>query len=196
MTDVARNEQCESFTASASTHAPVWAPVHTADPDTQPPDLDLNNITVRAAPTNPSAPNGETVVNIDYWARDDKAGLGTVSYRLLDPQGTSHFEYHYHPNFYTTFFSGSPSAWASYHINVVLPAGSPPGTWGLESLELADKVDNVAAHSFVENLHFEAQSAGGRRLALGRSSAEAAPQASAGRHLPCLLYTSPSPRDS
>ena len=164
MTDEARNQQCESFSGSSTTHAPVWVPVLTSDPDVTPPELDLNNISVSSSPTNPSAPNGETVVNIEYWARDDKAGLGRVNYRLLDPQGTSHFEYHYHPNFYSTFFSGNASAWAPYRIHLVLPVGSAPGTWGLESLELSDKADNVAAHSFVENLHFLPVVGAGRRL--------------------------------
>jgi len=156
MTDVALNEVCEAFSDSATTHAPVWAEVITADPDVTEPELDLNNLTVAASPTNPDAPNGETVVTIDYWARDDKSGLGSVSYRLLDPQGTSHFEYHYHNNFYTTFFAGNASAWAPYRISVVLPAGSAPGTWGVESITLQDKVDNEAAYSFVENMHFQA----------------------------------------
>ena len=35
-----------------------------------------------------------------------------------------HFEYHYHENFYTTFFAGNASAWSLYVINVVLPPGS------------------------------------------------------------------------
>ena len=172
MLDEARNQQSESFSASPNTHAPVWVRVITADPDVQSPTLDLNNITVAASPTNPSAPNGETVVNIDYWARDDKSGLGIVSYRLLDPQGTSHFEYHYHANFHSTFFSGNATAWAPYRINVVLPAGSPPGTWGLESLELSDKVDNVAAHSFVENVHFETIGTRRRLKGGGESAAD------------------------
>ena len=115
----------------------------------------LPRLSVSAEPTNPAAPNGETRVTISYWARDDKSGLGTVSYRLLDPQGGSHFEYHYHENFYTTFFAGNASAWSLYVINVVLPPGSAPGTWGLEVLELNDKVDNHQGHSFVENVHFE-----------------------------------------
>lgn len=166
MTDLARNQACESFTASPSTHAPVWVRIATASPDAQPPTLDLNNLTVRAEPTNPNAPNGETVVRIAYWARDDLSGLGSVNYRLLDPQGTSHFQYHYHRNFYTNFFVGNASSWEAYHIRVVLPPGSAPGTWGLESLELSDKADNVAAHSFVENVHFEAAGGGGRRLAV------------------------------
>ena len=39
---------------------------------------------------------------------------------------------------------------------VVLPVGSPPGMWGIESMEINDKVDNALQASFVENLHFQA----------------------------------------
>ena len=48
---------------------------------------------------------------------------------------------------------------------MVLPPGSAPGTWGLESLELSDKVDNNQGYSFVENVHFELL--GRRRLGPG-----------------------------
>ena len=37
----------------------------------------------------------------------------------------------------------------------MLPVGSAPGTWGLESITLSDKVDNALSNSFVENVHFE-----------------------------------------
>ena len=167
MKDVAANVKTVSFTASESTPTPVWVAAQTLTPDVTPPELDLNNISVSAYPTNPSAPNGETVVTIVYNARDDLSGLGRVNYRLLDPQGTSYFEYHYHANFYSSFFSGDPTAWAAYTINVVLPVGSPPGTWGLESLELNDKVDNEASHNFVENGHFELQSGRRRMTSVG-----------------------------
>ena len=46
--------------------------------------------------------------------------------------------------------------------------GSAPGIWGLESLELVDKVDNVLPNSFVENLHFEVDA--NRRRLTGASS--------------------------
>ena len=101
-------------------------------------------------------------MTIVYYARDDKSGLGQVSYRLLDPQGGSHSEYHYHENFRTEFFVGDPTAWKRYEINAVLPVGSAPGTWGVESMTLSDKVDNKNALSFVENVHFQAS--GARRL--------------------------------
>ena len=34
----------------------------TSNPDTLPPELDLNNISISAEPTNPESPNGETIV--------------------------------------------------------------------------------------------------------------------------------------
>lgn len=114
-----------------------------------------------AAPTNPDSPNGETAVTIVFWARDDKSGLGTVNYRLLDPQGRSHSQWHYHDNFYTRFFEGDPTAWAEYTVNVLLPVGSAPGTWGLQSITLEDKAGNTNPVLFTENIHFE--SGNGRR---------------------------------
>ena len=48
---------------------------------------------------------------------------------------------------------------------MVLPVGSAPGTWGLESMELSDKVDNTLSNSFVENVHFDVDTDdSGRRL--------------------------------
>ena len=58
-----------------------------------------------------------------YLARDDKSGVGSVSYRLLDPLGGSHFDHHYHDNFYTDFFKGDPTVWATYTISIILPKG-------------------------------------------------------------------------
>jgi hypothetical protein len=78
-----------------------------------------------------------------------------VSYRLLDPQGLSHFQYHYHPNFYTQFFDGDPTAWAEYEIDVVLPVGSAPGTWGLQELDVQDKARNMRNYNFVETVQFQ-----------------------------------------
>ena len=37
----------------------------------------------------------------------------------------------------------------------MLPVGSPPGMWGLESMELDDKVDNKYSVSFAELVAFE-----------------------------------------
>lgn len=125
------------------------------NPDTQYPELDLNRIFVYAEPTNPSAPDGETLVTINYYARDNKSGLGMVDFRLRDPQGIDHFEYHYHRNFYTTYFDGDPTVWERYTINIVLPKGSAPGIWGLSDLSLNDKALNWHTYNFVETLIFE-----------------------------------------
>ena len=94
-------------------------------------------------------------MTIRYQARDDKSGLGLVSYRLRDPLGNSHLDYHYHANFYTMFFEGDARAWSEYEIKVVLPVGSPPGTWGLQELVIQDKADNQRTYNFAETIQFE-----------------------------------------
>jgi hypothetical protein len=101
-------------------------------------------------------PNGETNVEIKYWARDDKAGLGTVSYKLRDPQGIEHFYYHQHENSHTLFFQGDATEWKQYTATVTLPVGSAPGTWGVASIALHDKAGNRKFYDFTETLIFEA----------------------------------------
>lgn len=129
--------------------------IETPNPDTQAPEIDLNRITVYAEPTHPEAPDGETLVTINYYARDDKSGLGTVGYYLKDPQGIMHHEYHYHRNFYTQYFDGDPTVWERYTIKCVLPKGSAPGIWGLAQMEVSDKAWNGKTYNFVETLIFE-----------------------------------------
>ena len=126
-----------------------------SNPDTKAPEIDVNKIYVKATPTKPEAPDGETLVEITYYARDDKSGLGEVSYILRDPQGIGHREYHYHENFGTLFFEGDPTAWKEYKISVVLPRGSAPGIWGLEEINIIDKARNRKNYNFTENIHFE-----------------------------------------
>ncbi|GHU74028.1 hypothetical protein FACS189413_18710 [Bacteroidia bacterium] len=115
----------------------------------------MNRITVYAEPTHPEAPDGETLVTINYYARDDKSGLGLVGYILRDPQGIAHTNFHYHRNFYTQYFDGDPTVWEKYTINCILPQGSAPGIWGLAELSVLDKVQNSRGYNFVETLIFE-----------------------------------------
>lgn len=129
--------------------------ITTPNPDTEYPELDLNRIFVYAEPTHPEAPDGETLVTINYYARDNKSGLGRVNFRLRDPQGVDHFEWHYHRNFYTRYFDGDPTVWERYTINIILPQGSAPGIWGLSELYLEDKAINFHTYNFVETLIFE-----------------------------------------
>jgi hypothetical protein len=136
----------------------------TANPDSAAPEMSIascNNpqdgrcLSISAVPTNPNQPNGETRVTIQYWARDDKSGLGTVAYNLRDPQGKDHFYYATHENTHTLFFNGDATAWKQYTETVVLPVGSAPGTWGLANMVLHDKAGNRKAYDFTETLIFE-----------------------------------------
>lgn len=124
--------------------------VATAQPDYVVPELDIASIRIEATPRNPEAPDGETDVTIWYQAKDDNAGLGVVSYRLLKPTGASLFDYHYHANFYTSYFVGTANEFIEYRIDLTLPAGSPPGTWALSELVIADKAGNTLTSNFVE----------------------------------------------
>lgn len=129
--------------------------IATENPDTEAPTIDLNRISVYAEPTHPEAPDGETLVTINYYARDDKSGYDIGGYTLLDPQGIGHSEYHYIPGRGDMFFDGDPTVWKRYTINCVLPQGSAPGIWGLASLNLTDKARNRRTYNFIETLIFE-----------------------------------------
>ena len=152
--DKALNSTNFGMTFAPDDPDPIMFSLDTKHPDTSPPELDLNRITITAVPTNPESPDGETLVTIQYYARDDASGLGLVSYSLLDPQGKRHHQYHYHENFYTLFFEGDPTVWRLYTINVLLPRGSAPGIWGLAELSLSDKAHNSVLYSFEEIIHF------------------------------------------
>jgi len=151
MQDEAGNNERIKFTELSETHSIL---INTENPDTQEPYLDVNNISISAVPTNPQEPNGETQVKIVYYAKDDKSGLGFVSYSLHDPQGIPHNNFHYHENFYGLFFKGKPDELARYEINLVLPEGSPPGEWGLSYIHLTDKATNKKTYEFTEIIHF------------------------------------------
>ena len=155
LTDEAKNKNRAYFSNSPNDEPIQTITINSSNSDNEGPEIDLNRMSISAEPTHPDAPDGETKVEITYYARDDKSGLGTVSYRLLDPQGISHFEYHYHDNFYTEYFYGDPKAWTKYVINIVLPKGSAPGIWGLSSMNIEDKAWNTKKYDFTETVFFE-----------------------------------------
>jgi hypothetical protein len=93
--DSAGNGQYTYFTDSPLDQPIQKIYIETPNGDTEAPEVDLNRITVYAEPTHPEAPDGETLVTINYYARDDKAGLGIVGYILRDPQGIAHTNFHY-----------------------------------------------------------------------------------------------------
>ena len=126
----------------------------TLTPDYEPPELDLNRIEVYSEPINPDAPNGETLLRIHYYARDNLSGLGTVTYAIRNPLGVVFGDYHYHGNSFL-FFIGDPTAWTKYTIEKILPAGSVPGTWGLLEISLSDKPGNKYVYNFSEIVTFQ-----------------------------------------
>ena len=153
---------------SANTNTRIWfseSPNHepvkkifiqTSNPDTLHAEIDLNRIYVYAEPTHPEAPDGETKVTINFYARDNISGLGTCEYYFIDPQGVRHGNYYYeHRNSRTEFFDGDPTVWEHYQIVHILPRGSVPGRWGLASINVRDKAFNEYTYNFLETLIFE-----------------------------------------
>lgn len=153
--DIAGNSKWFTFSNDENDYPIQTVHIETSDPDNTHPEIDLQRITVYAEPTHPDAPDGETLVTISFYGRDDKSGLGKCTYLLRDPQGTDHFEYFYHRNFYSLYFDGDPKVWEHYLIKVILPQGSAPGIWGLAQMTVADKAFNEYTYNFVETLIFE-----------------------------------------
>ena len=88
-------------------------------PDAEPPELDLNAITIKAEPTNPEAPNGEARVDITFRVKDNISGYSSSRLHLRDPQGVRHGFRHYGPNHNlgpdpNLYFTGDPAIWQTY----------------------------------------------------------------------------------
>ena len=133
----------------------------TNNEDLEPPELDLNNISIQAQPTRPEDPNGETLVTLNYRVRDNISGV-TIGYiRLRDPQGIEHFFYMAPKDgyFYGSrwFPSGDPSQWSDETWTVLLPVGSAPGIWGVAEIAVKDRANNVKHYNFTEIVHFDVE---------------------------------------
>ncbi len=124
------------------------------NPDTTPPEIDLNQLSVTAVPTNPQSPNGETVVEFTFRVRDDISGYRLGDYILRDPQGMNFGYGHQHPRFGDLYPLPGETDWQEYKSTVVLPAGSAPGTWGVAELIVEDRAGNNRRYSFVEIVTF------------------------------------------
>ena len=127
----------------------------TSNPDTEHPELDLNNIQITAEPTNPSAPNGETKVQITFRVRDNISGYNLASLSLRDPQGIEHNYGVYNDDTWSLFPTGETSEWQTYTRDILLPVGSPPGTWGLMEMTIYDRANNFKSYDFTEIVHFD-----------------------------------------
>ncbi len=140
---------------------PATIEIHTLTPDTTPPMLDLNNITIRAEPTHPEAPNGETNVYVTFKIKDDISGYSISDLYLRDPLGVIHREWHWISNrdYHRLYFDGDPTVYRTYEKTILLPVGSVPGTWGLAEMKIVDKARNTLRADFTEIVRFEVNDA-------------------------------------
>jgi len=163
MRDAARNTSEFEFTGDADNEAPKVIDLVTTNPDTTPPEIDINRISIHAEPTNPVAPNGETRVTVRVRYRDNISGVGFIRMHLRDPQGGTH-----HSFLYDHRYDGlecekgivpecDPSQWRSYENVHILPPGSLPGRWGLAELVVEDRAMNIERYNFVEVVHFQVE---------------------------------------
>jgi len=160
-----------------------------ANSDGTPPTLDITPckttdegercLRIKAVPTNPAAPNGETQVDIFYWAWEEPpltnaSGLDGGTIVLRDPLGKTFFFYlnesvgvvnrrplrRIDGNFYFACPTvGAPSSCdattpVQYQMRVILPIGSAPGVWGLQEMSVYDKVSNTRGYDFTETFRF------------------------------------------
>ena len=126
----------------------------TTNPDVTAPELDLNALSISAVPTNPSAPNGETVVTFKFKVKDDISGYNLGTFYLRDPQGLLYGFYQYPERRSDLFPSSEDLDWFEYERTVVLPPGSAPGTWGVAELTLQDRALNYKTYNFTEIVSF------------------------------------------
>ena len=161
MVDVALNLGNVYFDPSNSSEsigeAPASIEIQTKNPDSTPPTLDLNRITIKAEPTNPEAPNGETLVDIEFRIKDDISGYGSSNIYLRDPQGVMHHYWHCQICFEGggIYFNGDPTVYRTYHKRITLPVGSAPGTWGLAEMTVQDLAENIIRIDFTEIVRFK-----------------------------------------
>ena len=134
---------------------PYTIEIKTRFPDTTPPVLDVNQITINAEPTRPEDPNGETYVDITFRAKDDISGYSSAKILLRDPQGVMHQYNHGAPDHNYMYFIGDPTVYKTYQLNITLPVGSVPGTWGLAEMTVFDKAGNIQRTNFTEIVRFK-----------------------------------------
>ncbi|MCX6145654.1 MAG: hypothetical protein NTW25_00160 [Candidatus Kapabacteria bacterium] len=139
--------------------------INTKYPDYKPPILDLNKITIKATPTNPASPNGETLFEMWVWIKDTTdfaghaAGFASGYYYLRDPQGLEHlFDIAGNGSSSNNIFSDSSIyGFKRYYAKTLLPVGSPPGIWGVSSIVIIDQAHNKKYYSFAEIVRFDVE---------------------------------------
>ncbi|RKU30908.1 hypothetical protein C6497_03580 [Candidatus Poribacteria bacterium] len=133
--------------------------IETKNPDTTPPTLDVNRITVDAQPANPENPDGATYVTVSYYVKDDISGFERGHIAVRDPLGGERkhdiwgpYEYGFTNEIY---FQGDPKVFRKYTSTIYLSKGSHPGIWGVIGIGVTDKARNQIYHDFTEITRFE-----------------------------------------
>jgi PKD domain len=136
---------------------------HTPYPDMKPPVIDLNDIQIKATPTRPDAPNGETLFEMWLWIRDTSdfagkaSGFNYLTYTLRDPQGLERGIQYQPDTYYDVRPDSSAFGFKRYRFSTLLPQGSPPGLWGVSSITLWDKARNRRYYNFTEIVRFDVE---------------------------------------
>ena len=135
--------------------------IETMTPDTTPPTLNVNRITVDAEPVNPANPNGETLVTVAYYVKDDISGFERGHIAIRDPLGGEQRYDIWGPYNYRAaneiYFQGNPNVSRKYTSSIHLPEGSFPGVWGVIGISVTDKARNAIYHDFTEITRFEVE---------------------------------------
>ncbi|MFM7682085.1 MAG: hypothetical protein ACKO7P_04995, partial [Bacteroidota bacterium] len=135
-------------------------------PDLKPPMLDINDIQIKATPTNPTSPNGETLFEMWLWIKDESDFPGNASgfahgyYVLRDPQGLEKYismQNDLGNLYYSILPDSSIYGFKRYYFKTLLPIGSPPGLWGVSAINIRDHAMNRKYYSFVEYVRFDVE---------------------------------------
>ena len=129
----------------------------TANPDAEPPRVALDRLELDAEPTNPEAPNGETVVTVRARVRDDVSGFTHAALNFRDPQGIERFQWVYADDGYDLFARDDPTRWQWHTFTHILPPGSAPGIWGLADMTVYDRAGYFRGYDFTEIIHFQVE---------------------------------------
>lgn len=155
MSDMGQNNTKVYFTESDKDEDPITIYIDTKTPDTEPPYLDVNRIKVVANPTNPENPNGETIVNIDFYVRDNISGYTLGGVNIRDPLGNIHHRWHYPKDRGKMYLSYNPTKYKRFTKQILLPVGSHPGIWGITNIHVSDKAGNKKDYDFTEIVRFK-----------------------------------------
>ena len=154
MRDKALNKGQYQFLADGDEQIPEIEIV-TENEDWNPPELDINNIFVKATPTNTEQPDGETLLEIKYLVRDDNSGFKTNLIYLRDPHGSVKQRWHFPLGSQTLFSTDGANQWKFETLNWILPKGSIPGIWGIQEMMVVDRASNTKRYSFTENVRID-----------------------------------------